>query len=42
MCKICGESSEIAPVTVSYAFKLLVQELMALCISPKLLLKERA
>ncbi len=42
MCKICGESSEIAPVTVSYAFKLLVQELMSLCISPKLLLKERA
>jgi DNA-directed RNA polymerase subunit B len=42
MCKICGETSEIAPVTVSYAFKLLVQELMSLCISPKLLLKERA
>ncbi len=41
-CKICGDALEIAPVTVSYAFKLLVQELMSLCISPKLLLKERA
>jgi len=27
---------------VSYAFKLLLQELMSLCISPKLALKEKA
>jgi len=27
---------------VSYAFKLLLQELMSLCISPKLNLKEKA
>ncbi|MEM2093713.1 MAG: DNA-directed RNA polymerase subunit B [Candidatus Bathyarchaeia archaeon] len=41
VCKVCGDSSEVAPVIVSYAFKLLVQELMSLCISPRLLLKER-
>jgi DNA-directed RNA polymerase beta subunit len=27
---------------VSYAFKLLLQELMSLCISPKLVLEEKA
>jgi len=42
VCKICEESGYVYPVTVSYAFKLLLQELMSLCISPKLLLKERA
>ena len=42
VCKICEESASVYPVTVSYAFKLLLQELMALCISPKLMLKERA
>jgi len=42
VCKICGEAGSISQVTVSYAFKLLLQEMMALCISPKLILKERA
>lgn len=42
VCKTCGEGSHVSPVTVSYAFKLLLQEMMSLCISPKLLLKERA
>ena len=42
VCKICEERASIYPVAVSYAFKLLLQELMALCISPKLILKERA
>jgi len=42
ICKICGSDAIISPVTMSYAFKLLVQELMSLCISPKLKLKERA
>ncbi|MFQ6095815.1 MAG: DNA-directed RNA polymerase subunit B, partial [Candidatus Bathyarchaeia archaeon] len=41
-CKICGDNAKISPVTVSYAFKLLLQELMSLCISPRLILKERA
>jgi DNA-directed RNA polymerase subunit B len=42
VCKLCGESVPISPVTVSYAFKLLLQELMALCISPRLVLEARA
>ena len=42
VCKICDERATIYPVTISYAFKLLIQELMSLCISPKILLKERA
>ena len=42
VCRICGEKAKVSPVQVSYAFKLLLQELMSLCISPRLILKERA
>jgi DNA-directed RNA polymerase subunit B len=42
VCKTCEENAKISPVVVSYAFKLLLQELMSLCIAPKLTLKERA
>jgi DNA-directed RNA polymerase subunit B len=42
VCKICDEKVKIAPVNVSYAFKLLLQELQSLCITPKLKLKEKA
>ena len=42
VCTVCGEKARISPVQVSYAFKLLLQELMSLCISPRLILKERA
>ena len=42
ICRICGENAKISPVVVSYAFKLLIQELMSLCIDPKLKLKEKA
>jgi DNA-directed RNA polymerase subunit B len=42
MCKICDEKAKVSPVIVSYAFKLLLQELQSLCITPKLKLKERA
>ena len=42
VCKICDEKSKVSPVTVSYAFKLLLQELQSLCITPKLRLKEKA
>jgi len=42
VCKLCEDKAKIAPVVVSYAFKLLLQELMSLCISPKLKLKEKA
>jgi DNA-directed RNA polymerase subunit B len=42
ICKICDEKAKVAPVVVSYAFKLLLQELQSLCIIPKLRLKEKA
>jgi DNA-directed RNA polymerase subunit B len=42
VCRICDEKAKIAPVIVSYAFKLLLQELQSLCITPKLKLKEKA
>ena len=42
VCKICDEKAKVSPVIVSYAFKLLLQELQSLCITPKLKLKERA
>ena len=41
-CRICEDKAQISPVTVSYAFKLLLQEMMSLCITPRLKLKERA
>jgi len=42
VCHLCGDKAEISPVIVSYAFKLLLQELMSLCIAPRLKLRERA
>lgn len=42
ICKLCEDKAKISPVIVSYAFKLLLQELMSLCIAPKLKLRKRA
>ncbi|MCW3981478.1 MAG: DNA-directed RNA polymerase subunit B [Candidatus Bathyarchaeota archaeon] len=42
VCRICEKDAQISPVAISYAFKLLLQELMSLGISPRLNLKERA
>lgn len=42
VCRICEDQAQISPVFVSYAFKLLLQELMSLCVTPKLKLRERA
>lgn len=42
ICRVCEDKAQISPVVVSYAFKLLLQELMSLCVTPKLKLKERA
>ncbi|MFW6110451.1 MAG: DNA-directed RNA polymerase subunit B [Thermoproteota archaeon] len=42
ICTICGDQAKISPVEVSYAFKLLMQELMSLGTAPKLKLKEKA
>jgi DNA-directed RNA polymerase subunit B len=41
-CAICGEKAKISKVEMSYAFKLLLQELMSLCVTPRLDLKEKA
>ncbi|MEM2122081.1 MAG: DNA-directed RNA polymerase subunit B [Candidatus Bathyarchaeia archaeon] len=41
VCRICGEKAKISPIALSYAFKLLLQELMALGIAPRLELKEK-
>jgi len=42
VCRICEKDTRIAPIVISYAFKLLLQELMSLGVSPRLELKERA
>jgi DNA-directed RNA polymerase subunit B len=41
-CPICGEKTAISTVTCSYAFKLLLQEMMSLGLAPRLILKDRA
>ncbi len=41
VCPLHGDKSKIVPVSVSYAFKLLLQELMAMLIAPRLIVKER-
>jgi DNA-directed RNA polymerase subunit B len=40
VCPICEGKGEVEPVTVSYAFKLLLQELQSLCLSPTMALKK--
>ncbi|MDR3291697.1 MAG: DNA-directed RNA polymerase subunit B [Methanobrevibacter sp.] len=40
-CPICGEVDSF-PVEISYAFKLLLDELKSLCIFPKLMLEDKA
>jgi DNA-directed RNA polymerase subunit B len=42
ICPICKEESEVSQVVMSYAFKLLLQELTSLGIKPRLLLKDQA
>jgi len=41
VCRICGRNTNISAVTISYAFKLLLQEIMSLGIFPRITLKER-
>jgi len=42
VCQICADKGRVSAAVVSYAFKLLLQELMSLCVAPRLKLKERA
>lgn len=42
ICRLCEDEAQISPVAISYAFKLLLQELTSLCVAPRLKLKERA
>lgn len=41
-CPVCGEDAPITLVEISYAFKLLLDELKSLCIYPKLYLKPKS
>ena len=38
-CPICGDNTQISFIDVSYAFKLILDEIKSLCIYPKLVLK---
>ena len=38
ICTKCGSNTKISTIEMSYAFKLLLDELKALCIYPKLIL----
>ncbi|MFC1755020.1 DNA-directed RNA polymerase subunit B [Thermoproteota archaeon] len=41
VCRICGDPSKISSVVVAYAFKLLLQEMMSLNITPRLIIKAK-
>ncbi len=41
VCPIHGDKGKLYPVAMSYAFKLLLQELMSLCIAPKLIIGDK-
>ena len=41
VCRVCGDKAKVTSVSVAYAFKLLLQEMMSLDVAPRLLIKER-
>ncbi|RLI26830.1 DNA-directed RNA polymerase subunit B, partial [Candidatus Bathyarchaeota archaeon] len=40
VCRLCGDNARVYPVVMPYAFKLLLQELMSMCVAPRLILEE--
>jgi DNA-directed RNA polymerase subunit B' len=41
-CPLCSESNELYPVEISYAFKLLLDEIKAIGVFPRIMLKDKA
>lgn len=41
-CSLCGRDVEVSEIEISYAFKLLLDELKSMCVLPKLILGEKA
>jgi DNA-directed RNA polymerase subunit B len=41
VCRVCGDKAKVTSISVAYAFKLLLQEMMSLDVAPRLLIKER-
>jgi len=41
VCRVCGDKGKISSVSVAYAFKLLLQEMQSLNITPRLMIKDK-
>jgi DNA-directed RNA polymerase subunit B len=41
VCRVCGDKGKVTSISIAYAFKLLLQEMMSLDVAPRLLIKER-
>ena len=41
VCRVCGDKAKVTSISVAYAFKLLLQEMMSLDVAPRLLIKEK-
>ena len=41
VCRICGDKGKVSSVSVAYAFKLLLQEMQSLNVTPRLQIRER-
>jgi len=41
VCRICADKANVLPITVAYAFKLLLQEMISLNIAPRIIVKDK-
>lgn len=41
VCRVCGDKAKVSSVSVAYAFKLLLQEMQSLNVTPRLLIREK-